>query len=179
MSGHNKWAQIKHQKGATDQKRGALFSKLLRAISAAAKEDPDPKFNPRLRSMIEKARTHSVPQENVDRAIQKAKNAEENYDELLFEAYAPGGIALLVRAITDNRNRTVAEIKKLLHDHGGKWAEIGSVQWAFEKTEEGWRARFPQDVLRETSEQLAALIVALEAHNDVEKVWANARTQNT
>ena len=174
MSGHSKWAQIKHQKGATDQKRGKLFSKLLRAISAAAKTDPDQKFNPRLRSAVEKAEEHNVPQENIARAISRAEEATENLEELVIEAYAPDGVAVLVEAVTDSRNRTVAEIKKLLDDYGGKWAEQGSVRWAFEKNNGGWEPKFTHAVTPAGREALEKLVRALENHDDVARVYTNA-----
>src|SRR3989338_11296018 len=109
MSGHSKWSQIKHKKGTTDQKRGQLFSKLLKAISIAAKKEPNPLYNPRLRSVIEKAKENSVPQENIERAISKASE-EKNLDEVIIEAYGPEGAALIIQGVTDNTNRTVAEV---------------------------------------------------------------------
>src|ERR1700740_1748559 len=110
MSGHSHWSGIKHKKEITDQKRGKVFSKLLALISAAAKSEPNPDFNPRLRTAIAKARDATVPQENIDRAIKRASEAAESLEELVFEAYGPGGIALLIEAISTNRNRAVQEI---------------------------------------------------------------------
>ena len=175
MSGHNKWAQIKHQKGATDQKRGKLFSKLLRAITAAAKTENDPKFNPRLRSAVLKAKENNVPQENIERAINKALGEGEALDELLFEAYDGSGVAVLIEAVSDNRNRTVAEIKKILSDHKAKWAESGSVTWAFEKGIEGWKAKFFHETSADQKKALEELILALEDHDDVVSVRTNAK----
>lgn len=127
MAGHSHWAGIKHRKAITDAKRAKLFSKLLKAVSAAAKTEQNPDFNPRLRTAIEKARAAAVPAENIERAIKKAAE-EKPMEELLFEAYGPGGAAILIEALADNRNRMVQEIKKILGDHGGKWAVGGSVQ---------------------------------------------------
>ena len=134
MSGHSHWAGIKHKKEITDQKRAKVFSKLLAFISAAAKTEPNPDFNPRLRTAIATAKEMAVPQDNIERAIKKASEAGNNLEELLFEAYGPGGIAILIEAVSDNKNRAVQEIKTILKDHNGKWADSGSVQWAFEKT---------------------------------------------
>lgn len=173
MSGHSHWAGIKHKKGITDQKRGKVFSKLLAAISAAAKSEPNPDFNPRLRTMVAKAREAAVPQENIERAIKRASEAGGTLDELTFEAYGPGGAAIIIEAVSDNRNRAVQEIKTILKEHGGKWAESGSVQWAFEKTGEGWHAKFPQDVAEEERAKLIALLEALDDNDDVQRVSSN------
>lgn len=178
MSGHSKWSQIKHQKGVTDKKRGQLFSKLGAAITAAAKSEPNPQFNPRLRSAVEKAREFQMPNDNIERAVKKASDKNVHVEELIFESYGPGGAAILIEAITDNRNRTVAEIKKVLHDHDGKWAESGSVRWAFEETrdeknERVWEAKFPQAVSSEDQEKLNRLIEALDEHDDVQNIFVN------
>ena len=177
MSGHSKWSQIKHQKGVTDQKRGVLFSKLLAAITAAAKTEADPNFNPRLRDCVQKAKDALVPADNIERAIKKAADASESMDELLCEAYGPGGAALLIEAITDNRNRTIPQIKKILADNAGKWAETGSVLWAFEKQGREWTAKLPQESTREDGEKLAALIKAIEDHEDVQRVVTNSNSR--
>lgn len=174
MAGHSHWKQIKEHKGSADQKRGALFAKLLRAITAAAKPEPNPQFNPRLRTTIEKAKGANVPQENIERAIMRASAAAEALEELSMEAYGPGGAALLIHAITDNKNRTIAEVKAVLRDHGGKWAEPGSVRWAFEEAGGEPRAKFPLTVSAETWQPLATLIETLEALDDVQRVSTNA-----
>jgi YebC/PmpR family DNA-binding regulatory protein len=177
MSGHSHWAGIKHKKGATDQKRGIVFSKLLAAISAAAKNEQDPNFNPRLRTAIEKARENNVPAENIERAIKKASEAGHALEELVFEAYGPGGIAILIEAISDSKNRTVQEIKLILNELGGKWAESGSVRWAFDLPAGGdgkWKAKFPQTVSGDEKTKLETLIAALEEQNDVQNVYTNA-----
>lgn len=173
MSGHSHWSGIKHKKEITDQKRGKVFSKLLALISAAAKSEPNPDFNPRLRAAIAKAKEASVPAENIERAIKRAADAGENLDELVFEAYGPGGSAILIEAISNNRNRAVQEIKTILRDHNGKWAESGSVLWAFEKTADGWHAKFPQETADADKEKLAGLLEALEENDDVQNVYTN------
>lgn len=183
MSGHSHWAGIKHQKGITDQKRGQVFSKLLAAISAAAKTESNPEFNPRLRTAIEKAKENKVPAENIERAVRHASEAGEKMEEMIMEAYGPGGAAILIEAITDSKNRTVAEIKKILNNNDGKWAEAGSVRWAFEQIADlrepdadlrgKWRAKFPLAISEEDKTQLSALVNTLYEHGDVQKVYTN------
>ena len=176
MSGHSHWAGIKHKKEITDYKRAKIFSKLLAAISAAAKTEPDPNFNPRLRTAIATAKESSVPQDNIERAIARAKEAGGNLEELVFEAYGPGGSAILINAISDNKNRAVQEIKLILKEHNGKWAEAGSVQRAFEPEVKGsseQTAKFPIKISGEEKESLSDLIDALEENDDVQNVYTN------
>ena len=173
MSGHNKWSQIKGQKGVTDKKRSLLFSKLLAAIAIAAKQNPSPEANPRLRSAIEKAKENQVPLENIERAVSKAKE-QKNLEEVVVEAYGPESVAMIIEGITDNINRTISEIKHLLAENGAKFAEQGSVLWAFEKTGDGWKAKFPQNVSPEIKQKIDALIEKLEEHNGVQRVITNA-----
>ncbi len=180
MSGHSHWAGIKHKKGVTDQKRGKVFSKLLAAISAAARPEPNPDFNPRLRTAVAKAKEASVPQENIERAIKRATEAGDALEELTFEAYGPGGVAILIEAISDNKNRTVQEIKMILKDFNGKWAETGSVRWAFEAVRpesgegETWQPKFPLELSEEDAKKLEALVEALEENDAVQNVFVNA-----
>jgi YebC/PmpR family DNA-binding regulatory protein len=172
MSGHSHWAGIKHKKEITDQKRAKVFSKLLSAISAAARTETNPDFNPRLRAAIAKAKEASVPAENIERAIKKASDAND-LEELTFEAYGPSGSAIFIEALSDNRNRAVQEIKTILKEHGGKWAESGSVRWAFEPAGGEWKAKFPQDIAEEDKVKLFALLEALEDHDAVQTVYTN------
>ena len=135
MSGHSKWATIKRAKGANDQKRGQLFTKLAREITVAARSGgPDPEANSRLRIAIQKARSENMPKDNIDRAIERATGAgnADNFDEISYEGYAPGGIAVVIRALTDNRNRTVGEVRSVLTRAGGTLGETGSVAWMFD-----------------------------------------------
>ncbi len=177
MSGHSHWAGIKHKKETKDAKKGAVFSKLLKAISAAAKTEPNPDYNPRLRTAVLKAREASVPQDNIQRAIKNAAEANLNLEELLFESYGPGGIAILISVITGSRNKAVAEIKKILSDHKAKWAEPGSVRWAFSEIVPGKNpeAKFTQEISSEEKADLELLLVALEEHEDVQAVFNNAK----
>ena len=135
MSGHSKWAQIKRSKGANDQKRGQLFTKLGREISVAAREGgANPEGNARLRMAIDRARESNMPMDTIQRAIQRGTGAGEGsqLEEVVYEGYAPGGAALLIQATTDNRNRTVAEVRATLTRGGGSLGEAGSVAWNFE-----------------------------------------------
>ncbi len=135
MSGHSKWHSIRRTKGVLDQRRGAIFTKLAREITLAAREGGgDPDMNFRLRLAVEKAKQANMPGENIQRAIDRAigKGGEAAIDELYYEGYAPGGVALIVQAATDNRNRTVAEVRGAFAKGGGNLAESGSVAWMFD-----------------------------------------------
>ncbi len=136
MSGHSKWATIKHRKGAADAKRGKLFAKLIKQVEVAARTGGgDPDANPTLRTMYQKARDNSVPLDTIERAVKRGTGELEgvNYEQITYEGYAPGGIALLIECLTDNRNRTSSEIRSTLTKHGGSLAEPGAVSWQFER----------------------------------------------
>jgi YebC/PmpR family DNA-binding regulatory protein len=136
MSGHSKWHSIKHKKGAADKARGKLFAVLIRQIEVAARQGGgDPESNATLRTMIGKARDNSVPMDTIQRAIKRGTGEEEGvqYEQVTYEGYAPGGVAVIVQALTDNRNRTSAEIKNLFSRNGGSFAEPGAVSWQFER----------------------------------------------
>ncbi len=136
MSGHSKWSTIKRKKAATDQKRGNLFTKLVREITIAAKMGGgDPAGNPRLRLAVDNARANSMPQENIQRAIKKGTGELDGvtYEEITYEGYGPGGIALIIETATDNRNRTVADIRHLINRSNGSLGESGSVSWMFQR----------------------------------------------
>src|SRR5579859_1514721 len=136
MSGHSKWATIKHKKGALDAKRGKIFTRLIKEITVAAKSGGgDPDGNPRLRSAILAAKAENMPQENIKRAIQRGTGELEgaSYEEISFEGYGPGGVAVIVDTLTDNRNRTVSEIRHTFSKHGGNLGSTGSVMHMFSK----------------------------------------------
>jgi YebC/PmpR family DNA-binding regulatory protein len=137
MAGHSKWASIKHKKKATDAKRGALFTKLTRAIQVAAREGGgDPVGNPALALAVQKAKDASMPKDNIERAIAKGTGADadaEAFESILYEGYGPAGVAVLVEALTDNRNRTSAEVRHSFTKAGGSLGEPGSVAWVFDK----------------------------------------------
>jgi YebC/PmpR family DNA-binding regulatory protein len=137
MSGHSKWSSIKHKKGAADAKRGKLFSKLARAIIVAAREGgADPAANLALQNAIEKARSYSMPKENIDRAIARGSGAgtdTEAFEQITYEGYGPNGVAIIVEAVTDNRNRTAADVRHVFSKHDGNLGTSGAVAWLFER----------------------------------------------
>ena len=134
MSGHSKWSTIKRKKGAEDVKRGKIFTRVAREITIAARHGGDPNANPTLRLAVEKARAANMPKDNIERAIKKGTGELEggSEEEITYEAYAPHGIPLLIKCLTDNRNRTLADIRKIFNRHGGNMAEAGAVGWMFD-----------------------------------------------
>ena len=136
MSGHSKWATIKHKKGAADQKRAKVFAKLIRQVEVAAREGGgDPAMNPALRTMFQKARDNSVPIDTIERAIKRGTGELEGvqYEQITYEGYAPNGVAVLIDVLTDNRNRTGGDVRSILKKNGGSIAEPGAVAWQFER----------------------------------------------
>lgn len=164
MSGHSKWSTIKHRKAATDARRGKLFTKLLREITVAARlGGADPKGNPRLRSALLEARGSSVPGDTIERAIKKGTGEleGESYEEVVYEGYGPGGIAILVEGLTDNRNRTASEVRHLFTRHGGNLGESGCVSWMFSRR--GYFAIERPVSTPEADERFMELALELEA----------------
>jgi YebC/PmpR family DNA-binding regulatory protein len=136
MSGHNKWSTIKHKKGAQDAKRGKLFTKLIKEITVAARDGGgDPETNPNLRTAITKAKSENMPKDNIERAIKKGTGEIEgvNYEENIYEGYAPGGVAILVETLTDNKNRTAADMRSIFTKHNGNLGETGCVSYLFKR----------------------------------------------
>ena len=136
MSGHSKWATIKHKKGKTDAKRGKLFSKLSRAITVAAREGGgDPNMNISLANAVEKAKAESMPKDNIERAIQRGAGGAdgEAYERIMYEGYGPAGVAIIVDVLTDNKNRSAADVRNIFSKHGGQLAQPGAVAWVFER----------------------------------------------
>ncbi|MEM7242173.1 MAG: YebC/PmpR family DNA-binding transcriptional regulator [Pseudomonadota bacterium] len=135
MAGHSKWANIQHRKGRQDAARSKLFSKLAKEITVAAKMgDPDPEKNPRLRLAVKEAKSQSVPKDVIDRAIKKSQGGDaENYDEIRYEGYGPNGVAVIVEAMTDNKNRTASTVRSTFSKNGGNLAETGAVSFMFER----------------------------------------------
>ncbi|MDR2461450.1 MAG: YebC/PmpR family DNA-binding transcriptional regulator [Deltaproteobacteria bacterium] len=135
MSGHNKWSTIKYKKGAADAKRGKLFSRIIKEITMAAKDSGDPAGNPRLRAALLAAKTANMPKDNIDRAIKRGTGELEgvNYEQLYYEGYTPGGAAVLVEVLTENKNRAASEVRHTFAKHGGNMGEPGSVAWNFSK----------------------------------------------
>ena len=138
MAGHSKWANIQHRKGRQDKLRAKLFSKMAKEITVAAKMgDPDPDKNPRLRMAVKEAKSSSVPKDVIDRAIKKSQVGEgEDYEEIRYEGYGPNGVAVIVEAMTDNRNRTASTVRSTFAKNGGNLGETGSVGFMFERTGE-------------------------------------------
>lgn len=177
MAGHSHWKQIKQQKSKADQKRGEVFSKILNAISIAARQEPNPDFNPRLRTLIEKAKANKVPQDKIERAVNKASE-NKNLKEVLIEAYGPESTAMIIECITDNKNRTISEIRHLLSENEAKMAEPGSVLWAFDPPAGGnddWRPKFPQAIGEAGKQKLQKLVKLLEEHDEVQRVITNSQ----
>ncbi len=162
MAGHNKWSQIKRKKAVLDAKRGKVFTKLIREISVAAREGGgEPDFNPRLRLAVDQAKAANMPQENIDRAIKRGTGELEgvSYEEITYEGYGPGGVALYIETTTDNQNRTVAEVRHILSKNGGNLGTSGSVAWQFDR-----KGQIFIDAENHTEE--AVLEAALEAGAD-------------
>jgi YebC/PmpR family DNA-binding regulatory protein len=136
VSGHSKWATIKHKKGKEDAKRGQLFSKLSRAITVAAREGgTDPSLNIALANAIDKAKSYSMPKDNIERAVQRGGGGADGatYESIVYEGYGPAGVAVIVEVLTDNRNRSAAEVRNIFSKHGGQLAQPGAVAWVFER----------------------------------------------
>src|SRR4029453_18267269 len=136
MSGHSKWHSIKHMKGAADAKRGKIFTRLIKELSVApGSGGGDPDMNPRLRTIVAEAKANNMPRENIERAIRRGTGQEPgvSYEEASYEAYGPGGAALIIEVLTDNKNRTVGELRHLFTKHGGNLAETNAVAWMFSK----------------------------------------------
>ena len=136
MSGHSKWHTIKHKKGATDAKRGKIFTRIIKELTVAARDGGgDPEMNPRLRTVLADAKANNMPRENIDRAIRRGTGEEPGvtYDEITYEGYGPGGVALMIETLTDNKNRTVGEIRHLLGKYAGNLAAENSVAWMFSR----------------------------------------------
>jgi YebC/PmpR family DNA-binding regulatory protein len=161
MSGHSKWSSIKHKKAATDAKRGKIFTKLIKEITVAARMGGgDPDANPRLRTAILAAKSENMPKDNIERAIKKGTGELEgvNYEESIYEGYGPGGAAVLVESLTDNKNRAVADIRHIFSKNGGNLGENGCVAWMFDK--KGYivveRSAVDEDTLMETALEAGA-----------------------
>lgn len=156
MAGHSHWAQVKHKKALLDKKRSQLMGKLINAILVSARADPNPETNPKLRNAIEKAKEFGVPQETIERNLKKAQGLLDKtvIEEIILEAYSPNGVALLIKCATDNKNRTIGEVKRILNKYEGKLAEPGSVMWLFE--EKGVlvinKADFKEEIIDKLSE---------------------------
>ncbi|HAX42451.1 MAG TPA: YebC/PmpR family DNA-binding transcriptional regulator [Bryobacteraceae bacterium] len=170
MSGHSKWATIKHKKAATDAKRGKIFTRLIKEIMIAARSGGDPDGNPRLRTAITAAKAVSMPNDNITRAIKRGTGEIEGgqIEEIMFEGYAPGGAAIMVECATDNRNRTVSEIRHMFSKQGGNLGEVGSVAWMFDR-----KSQIIIEKDKATEEQLMNLALEIGADDvkEEEESW--------
>ncbi len=184
MSGHNKFSKIKHKKAATDAVKSKVFSMMARMITIKSKEVGGDANHPSMRTLIEKARKVNMPKDKIDKAIKKGVEAGgEGYNEVVFEAFGPGGTAILVEGITDNNNRTSQEIKFIFTKHGLSLGAPGTSAWAFLKVgdEDGskvWRASNPIELSKDDANKLDKLIESLEEHEDIKKVYTNVTNEN-
>ncbi|MBO6603603.1 MULTISPECIES: YebC/PmpR family DNA-binding transcriptional regulator [Paracoccaceae] len=173
MAGHSKWANIQHRKGRQDAVRSKLFSKLAKEITVAAKMgDPDPDKNPRLRLAVKEAKSQSVPKDVIDRAIKKSLGGDaENYDEIRYEGYGPSGVAVIVEAMTDNRNRTASTVRSTFGKHGGNLGETGSVAFMFDRK---GQVSYPADAGDADTVMMAAIEAGaedVESSEDGHVIW--------
>ncbi|MEK7179217.1 MAG: YebC/PmpR family DNA-binding transcriptional regulator [Patescibacteria group bacterium] len=176
MSGHNKWAQIKHKKAATDAKKSKLFSKFARLITLEARKVGGNMDAPGLRSVILRARAVNMPSLNIERAVTKGAGGEGSaLEEVMYEAYGPGGAAIVVEGLTDNKNRTLGELKQTLTEYGATLAERGAALWAFEKKSDNtWAPKTTVPLSPEDTEKISRLADTLMEHDDVQAVYTNA-----
>lgn len=175
MSGHNKWSQIKTQKAKTDAYKSKVFGKFVKLIAAEAKKAKGNLSDPGLKTAIEKAKAANMPSDNIDRAIKKASgDTGAIMEEIIYEAYGPGGVALLIKALTDNRNKAAQLIKHILSEHGFAIAAPGSAAWAFTKTTDGLKPTTTVSVEKKDLMKLEKLIDDLEGCEEVQEVFTNA-----
>lgn len=174
MSGHNKWSKIKHKKALTDAKKSKVFSKFVKLIQVESKKADGNVNSPSLRAAIDKAKAENMPSDNIERAVAKGKaDTGAEMEHVIFEAYGPGGSAIIIEGLTDNNNRTAPEIKHILTKRGLQLVAPHSATWAFEKVEGEWSAKTPHEISDEDLEKLENLIEELEDHDDVQGVYTN------
>ncbi len=175
MAGHNKWSKIKRQKGATDAAKSKIFSKMARAISTASRQVNGDTTSPTLRTAIDKAREYNMTNEAIERAVKKGSGTDaEQMDAITYEAYGPGGCALVIEALTSNRNKAAQEVKFILSENGFALAAPGSATWAFTKEGAEWKPTMTVPLSAEDSQALEKLIDALEDNDEVQEVYTNA-----
>ncbi len=177
MSGHNKWSKIKHKKAATDAQKGKIFSKHSALITMEVKKAGGNVESAGVLSAIERAKKDSMPKDNIERALAKGAGAgSDAFEEVLFEGYGPGGVAIIIKAVTDNNNRTAPEIRHIFSKAGLELGAPGSALWAFTKTEEGYIPNTPMELDDETGQKLADFIEKIEDQDDVTDVFTVADT---
>ena len=175
MSGHNKFSKIKHQKAKNDSQKSKVFGKLVRFITVEAKKAGGNLKSPGLALAIEKAKKENMPNDTIDRAVKKASvDNSAQMESIVYESYGPGGVAILIDALTDNRNKAAQEIKAILVKHGSELASPGNASWAFTKTHEGWSANTTLPLEDSDIEKLQALLEELEENDEVQDIFTNA-----
>ncbi len=173
MSGHNKWSKIKRQKEKTDAQKSKIFSKMAKLISTAARQAHGDKNAPVVRAAVEKAREYNMPLDNIERAIKKSSEVG-NMEAVTYECYGPGGCALIIEALTTNRNKAAQEVKHILSEFGFELAQPGSASWAFVKNLNEWKPTMPIQISEEDGKVLEDLIEKLEENDEVQDVYTNA-----
>ncbi len=175
MSGHNKWSKIKRQKAGTDAAKSKIFSKMARLIATASRQVKGDVNSPALRAAIEKAREYNMPRDIIERAVKKGSGADaEQLESITYESYGPGGSALIIEALTGNRNKAAQEIKFILSKHGFQLAAPGSAAWAFTKEHHEWKPNVTLPLSPEDENILEKLIEELEDNDEVQEVYTNA-----
>lgn len=175
MSGHSKWSQIRHKKGLTDRKRGQIFSKLAKMITIAAKDGSDPQTNSKLKTAVEKAKELNLPKENIERAIRRAGEKDKaQLQTLVIEAIGPLNIVILTKVVTDNKNRTIAEIKNVLSGNNFKMVPSGSLLWQFNRAGQDFVPKTPIGIDEEMKIKLKEVFEKLDEQDDVEEIYSNA-----
>lgn len=176
MSGHSKWTQIKHQKGAADAKKSKTFAKISRLIAIAARKGKDPQTNAALREAISKAKEVNMPNDNIERAIKRGSGESKEggeLEEVLYEVFGPGGCAILIEGITDNKNRILGEVRHILSKHGLQLAGSGSCLWAFEKIQNAWQPKHTIEISKEDQEKLKQFFEEIDELEDIQDITTN------
>lgn len=175
MAGHSKWKQIKHKKEITDKKKSAVFSKLAKLITIAARDNPDINTNIRLQATIQRAKNANMPKDNIERAISKARDKESNdLKEILIYAVGNNNTAFIVKAVTDNSNRTIQELKQIFTNNNLKMAADGSLDWMFDKNKDTtYTPKFPIDIDLEEENKMIKILETIEDQDDVEDIYFN------
>lgn len=174
MSGHSKWSKIKHKKAASDAQKSKVFSKLVKLIQNESKVSGGNIDSPALKAIIEKAKKANMPSENIDRAVKKGTTDNATMESVVYEAYGPGGVAMIITGLTGNRNKTAQEVRHALTKNGFVLAESGSASWAFTKVGSDYEPQTMMEVSDEDAEKLEKLIDDLEDLEDVQEVFTNA-----
>lgn len=174
MSGHNKWSQIKRQKEKTDGQKSKVFGKFAKLIALEAKKAGGNLTAPSLKAVVDRAKAENMPNDNIDRAIKRATESKTSMESITYEAYGPGGVAVIIEALTDNRNKAAQEVKHILSEHGATLASPGSASWAFTKEAIEWKPTTTIPLSEADLESLSKLVEALEENDEVQDVFTNA-----